>query len=126
MKEGPVVLIYDGECPVCRGAVEWIRERSSPGAFEFLSLHSGELERRFPLLDREACREAAHLVLPDGRVLAGEEAASEVFARLPGSAWLARALRFPLARIFSRAFYRWFARRRNAISSLFSPWHKDA
>ena len=126
MKKGPVVLIYDGECSVCRKAVDWIRARSAPGGFDFLSFHSGELERRFPLLDREACRKAAHLVLPDGTVLAGERIAPEVFARLPGYAWLARLLRFPGVRIFSRAFYRRFARRRHEIASLlFSP-HEDS
>src|SRR4030067_2622202 len=26
----PVVLIYDGECPVCRGAADWILARSGP------------------------------------------------------------------------------------------------
>ncbi len=31
------VLIYDAECPVCRGAIEWVRRNApSPGA-AFLS-----------------------------------------------------------------------------------------
>jgi predicted DCC family thiol-disulfide oxidoreductase YuxK len=119
------VLIYDGECSVCRGTVEWIRPRSSPGAFEFLSFHSGEMERRFPFLDREACKQAVHLVLPDGRVLAGDRAAPEVFSRIPGYRWIARVLRFPGARGLSRVFYRWFARRRHAIASLFHPGHEE-
>ncbi len=129
MKPGghsPAVLIVDGECSVCRGAVDWIRERSAPGAFEFLSFHSGEVEQRFPFLDREAVKAAAHMVLQDGTVLAGEQIAPEVFAKLPGYAWVARILRLPGARIFSRAFYRWFARRRHAIASLFSSRHEDA
>ena len=65
--EGPAVLIYDGECSVCRKAVEWIRARARPGSFEFLSLHSGELAQRFPHLDPAACRRAAHLLLPAER-----------------------------------------------------------
>jgi predicted DCC family thiol-disulfide oxidoreductase YuxK len=125
MNKGPVVLIYDGECPVCRGAVDWIRARTDPGAFEYFSCHDEALSERFPFLDRSACLEAAHLVLPDGRVLTGEQAAAEIFARLPGYAWLARTLRFPVVRIFSRAFYRGFARRRHAISFLFSSRHEN-
>jgi predicted DCC family thiol-disulfide oxidoreductase YuxK len=117
------VLIYDDECSVCRGTVEWIRSHSAPGAFEFLSFHSDELENRFPFLDREACKQAVQLILADGRILAGDLAAPEVFVRIPGYRWIARVLRFPGARGFSRVFYRWFARRRHAIASLFHPGH---
>src|SRR4030067_3350417 len=44
----PVVLIYDGECPVCQGAADWIRARSGPDDFEVLSCHSDDLPRRSP------------------------------------------------------------------------------
>jgi predicted DCC family thiol-disulfide oxidoreductase YuxK len=120
------VLIYDGECSVCRGAVEWIRSRSVPGAFEFLSFHSGEMESRYPFLDREACKQAVHLILTDGTVLAGDLAAPEVFWRIPGYRWIASVLRFPGAQALSRVFYRWFALRRHAIASLFYPGHEEA
>jgi predicted DCC family thiol-disulfide oxidoreductase YuxK len=123
MKKGPVVLIYDGECPVCRGAVDWIRARSRPDDIEFLSCHDQSLSERFPFLDKSACLKAAHLVLPDGRVLAGEQAAADLFMRLPGYAWLARVLRFPGVRTLSRVFYHGFARRRHVIAALFSPGH---
>jgi predicted DCC family thiol-disulfide oxidoreductase YuxK len=119
------VLVYDGECSVCRSAVEWIRARSAPGAFEFLSFQSGDMEKGFPFLDREACKQAVHLILTDGRVLAGDRAAPEVFLRIPRYRWIARVLRFPGAGGLSRVFYRWFARRRHAIASLFHPGHKE-
>lgn len=113
------VLIYDGECPVCRRAVDWIRDRARPGAFEFLSCHSDELGRRFPRIDRAACKAAAHLVLPGGTVLAGGQAAPEVLSRIPGYRWAARLLRLPGAALLSRIGYRWFARRRHALAWLF-------
>lgn len=119
-------LIYDGECSVCRIAVDWIRKRASPGAFEYLSCHDESLPARFPFLDRSACLRAAHLVLPDGRVLAGEKAAPEVFLRIPGYRWVARALLLPGGQRFSRLLYRWFSRRRHAIASLFFPRNEDA
>lgn len=118
---GPAVLVYDGECSVCRKTVEWIRARAPEGTFEFLSLHSEELTRRFPSLDRAACKRAAHLVLPDGSLLVGEQAAPEVFERIPGCRWAARCLRLPGARGLSRVAYRFFARRRHAIAWLFEP-----
>ena len=123
--EGPAVLIYDGECSVCRKAVEWIRARARPETLEYLSMHSGELARRFPFLDPAACKRAAHLVLPDGTVLAGERAAPEIFDRIPGYGWAARCLRLPGARGLSRVAYRFLARRRHAIAVLFSPVHPE-
>ncbi len=121
---GMPVLIYDGECSVCRFAVDWIRTRMSPGAFEFLSCHDESLPARFPFVDRNACLQAAHLVLPDGKVLAGEKAAPEVFLRIPGYRWVPSLLRVPGGQVFSGVLYRWFARRRHAIASLFHPAHR--
>ncbi len=121
MRRGPEkpVLIYDGECPVCRSAVEWIRARSGPEDFEFFSCHSEDLPLRFPHIGKSACLAAMHLVLPDGRVLAGEEAAPEILLRLRRWRWAAALFRLPGARILSRAFYRWFAARRHRISHVF-------
>lgn len=115
----PAVLIYDGECPVCRRAVDWIRDRARPGTLEFLSCHSDELGRRFPGIDRDACKAAAHLVLPGGGVLAGGQAAPEVLARVSGYGFAARLLRLPGAALLTRIGYRWFARRRHALAWLF-------
>ena len=115
----PVVLIYDGECSVCRGAVEWIRERSGPDDFEFFSCHSEDLPRRFPTIGKSACLTGMHLVLPGGKVLAGEQAAPEILLRLRRWRWAAALFRLPGARILSRAFYRWFAAKRHRISTVF-------
>lgn len=115
------VLIYDGECSVCRTAVEWVRSRAQPGSLEYLSLHSGDVARRFPLLDPAACKRAAHLVMPEGSVLIGEQAAPEIFDRIPGCRWAARCLRLPGARILSGIAYRFLASRRHAIAWLFDP-----
>ena len=113
------VLIYDGECSVCRGAVEWIRARSGPDDFEFFSCHAEDLPRRFPTIEKNACLEAVHLVLPDERVLVGERAVPEILLRLEGWRWAAGLFRLPGAGILSRAFYRRFAARRHRISRRF-------
>jgi len=116
------VLIYDGECPVCRGAAEWVRRNAAPDAFEFFSCHSEELPRRFPAIERAACLQAMHLVLPDGSILIGETAVPELLSRLRRRRhrWAAAPLRLPGAEVLSRAFYRWFAGHRYRISKLLS------
>jgi predicted DCC family thiol-disulfide oxidoreductase YuxK len=111
-------LIYDGECPVCVKATVWVKERSLPDTFEFLSCHSGELAGRFPSVDKTACLQAMHLVLADGTVLAGERAVPEILMRLRRYRWCASLFRLPLAGVLSGAFYRWFAKRRHLASRL--------
>ncbi|MGE5699538.1 MAG: thiol-disulfide oxidoreductase DCC family protein [Deltaproteobacteria bacterium] len=112
------VLIYDGECPVCVKAVEWIRDRSFPEAFEFLSCHADTLVNRFPSIDKTACLQAMHLVLPDGTVRAGERAAPEILRRLRNYRWCASLFGLPGIAVLSGAFYRWFAKRRHLASRL--------
>jgi predicted DCC family thiol-disulfide oxidoreductase YuxK len=115
------VLIYDGECPVCVKAVEWIRARSFPEAFEFLSCHSDTLANRFPSIDKAACLQAMHLVLPDGTVRAGERAAPEILRRLRNYRWCASFFGLPGVGVLSGVFYRWFAKRRHLASRLLLP-----
>jgi len=115
------VLIYDGECPVCAKTVEWIRARSDPDAFEYLSCHSGEIAKRFPRIEKSACLQAMHLVLPGRKVLIGERAALEILKQLHGYRRLACLLRLPGADILLRVFYRWFAKNRHHIASTISP-----
>lgn len=115
------VLIYDGECPVCGRAIEWVTKRSLPGAFELLSCHSEERGTRFPFIEKEACLQAMHLVLAGGTVLAGERAVPEILRRLRGYRWAAAFFRLPGAGIFSRTFYRWFAKNRFHISKALFP-----
>ena len=73
--------------------------------------------------------QAMHLVLPDGRVLAGERALPEVLTRLKTYSAFALLFRLPGAGTVSRIVYRWFAPRRYKIarlffSALFTDGHK--
>lgn len=113
---GPAVLVYDGECPLCRGAAGWIRRRALPGRFEFLPCRSPERRARFPWMSDAACLEALQLVLPDGRVLAGEAAVPEILRRLVGWRWLAGLFRLPGTGLLAPRLYRWVARHRHGLS----------
>jgi predicted DCC family thiol-disulfide oxidoreductase YuxK len=107
------VLIYDADCPVCRGSVEWVRRGASdPRAFEFLPCRSPETRVRFPSVGEADCLRAAHLVLPDGTVLAGEKAIPEILRRLPRWRLLAPLFSLPGAAFLSRVLYRLFAAHR--------------
>lgn len=109
------VLIYDGECAFCRASALWLLRRAQRGGAETLDVLPcrSELRRqRYPQVSEEACLTAMQLVLPDGRVLAGADAAPEILRRVPRWAWLARAFDLPGARPLARRAYAWIAANR--------------
>jgi len=119
IQEKKAILIYDAACPVCSNAVRWIEENKIPGTFELLPCQSETLDTRFPLLDRAACMQAVHLVLPNGAVLQGEKTLPEILRRTRRYRILAILFRLPGSQTVSRFLYRWFAKQRYAISNLF-------
>ena len=113
------VLIYDGECSMCRASALWLLRRAEAGGaqdLEILPCLSPVRRQRFPSMTDEACMEAMQLVLPDGRVLAGAEAAPEILRRIPRWRWVATLFDLPRARPFARRVYAWIARNRMRIS----------
>jgi predicted DCC family thiol-disulfide oxidoreductase YuxK len=115
-----VTLIYDGECPLCQRGMRWVARRALPGQFEFLPCRSRERCERFPWMPDETCLAALQLVLPNGRVLAGDTAIPELLRRLRGWRWLAGLFRIPGMRWLAPRGYRWVARHRYVISCALS------
>ena len=107
-------LIYDGECGFCRQTValvsRWDRERR-------LTLIPFQDQARVAAfrIPLPALAAAMHLVLPDGRVLAGADAAADVLRLLPGKRWLAGAFVIPGVLPLARRVYGWIARRRHCL-----------
>ena len=107
-------LIYDGECGFCRQAValvsKWDRER------RVTLIPFQEQARvaafRIPL---PALAAAMHLVLADGRVVAGADAAPDLLRLLPGKRWLASVFTLPGVLPVARRMYAWVARQRHCL-----------
>lgn len=116
MAEARPVLIYDGSCRVCSAARAWIERRAAAGAFDFLACQDPERARRFPAVTEAACMEAMRLVLPDGRILAGDRAVPEILRRLRCWGWLAAVFGVPGVKHLAPRVYAWIARHRYAIS----------
>lgn len=110
-----VTLIYDGACGLCRDAVNLVRRWDRAGRFAYVPFQDGSRVAAFgvPLT---ALAAAMHLVLPDGRVFAGADAAPEILRRLPGKAWLAAPFALPGAMRLARRVYAWIAARRQCAA----------
>ncbi len=123
-KTGTAVLIYDGECPVCRKTVAWIRENMRKDAFEMLPCQAEEARQRFPSIEQAVCMQAMQLILSDGQVLAGEKALPEILKRMKRYGTAAALFDLPGAETISHSFYRWFADNRYHIAELLFPEKK--
>lgn len=117
--DGPVVL-FDGVCNLCNGAVQWLIERDDDGRLRFASLQSEAAAR--------ALRDAGVVdaaTLPDSIVLIDEKgvhlrstAALRIGATL-GLPWslgrigllVPRPLRDAVYSFIARRRYRWFGKR---------------
>ena len=114
----PVVL-FDGVCNLCHGAVQFIVDRDPRGTFQFASLQS---ERAAALL-REHGRNPPEgdpesvVLVEDGRIYEHSTAALRIALRL-GGLWsllygfviVPRFVRDAVYRFIARNRYRWFGR----------------
>jgi predicted DCC family thiol-disulfide oxidoreductase YuxK len=121
VRSDKVVLIYDGQCPICSGTVAWIKDHEKEDSIEMLTCQSDDVKKRYPLIEEDVCMQAMQLVLPDGGVLAGEKALPEIFKRLKRFHSAAALFKLPGSGIIARNFYRWFAGRRYHIAKVLFP-----
>src|SRR6266508_5785415 len=97
-------LIYDGECGVCRQAVELLRRWDREHVLRFVPFQDAVAVARFGIA-LPALAAAMHLVLRDGRVYPGADAIPELLKLFPGKRWLAPLFRIPGVLPLSRRLY---------------------
>ena len=110
---GPT-LIYDGECGMCRAAVERLRRWDREKVLAFVPFQDDAAVARFGI-GLPALAAAMHLVLPGGRVFTGADAAPELLRLLRGKRWLAPLFRVPGVLPLARRAYAWIAARRHCL-----------
>jgi len=110
---GPT-LIYDGECGICTRSVALLRRWDREHVLQYVPFQDGARVERFGIA-LPALAAAMHLILPDGRVYAGADAAPELLRLLPGKRWLAAPFRVPGVPPLARRVYAWIAARRHCL-----------
>jgi predicted DCC family thiol-disulfide oxidoreductase YuxK len=106
-------IIYDGECALCRTAVARVQAWDREGELDYVAFQDPRAGRfGISLPDLMA---AMHIVLPDGRVFAGADAAPHVLRRLPRKRWLAGVFAIPGVLPVARRVYRRIAERRHCL-----------
>jgi predicted DCC family thiol-disulfide oxidoreductase YuxK len=106
-------VIYDGECGICRRAVGWLQRWDRERNLRYIAFQDGRVAAFGIALPALAA--ALHLVLPDGRVYAGADAAAPLLRMLPGKRWVAGLFRVPGVPALARRIYAWIAARRHCL-----------
>lgn len=110
------VVLYDGNCAFCTTQSRRLLRMAAPGAIELRDFQQPGALDEFPGVTHDACMEAMHVVLPDGRVYRGFEAAVRAVATRAVLGKLAYVYYVPGVRQLCDAVYRWIARRRYRIA----------
>ncbi len=111
----PVVL-YDGRCRFCIGQMKNLLRFARRDALEPTSFQDEGVLERFPGVTYDECMEAMHVVMPDGRIFRGMEAAVRAVLTRPLLGLPAWLYYVPGIRQLMDAIYRWIAERRYAIA----------
>jgi predicted DCC family thiol-disulfide oxidoreductase YuxK len=112
------ILVYDGKCPLCVRARDWIALRTRSDSIRFLPCQAEELPDLVPSMSHEACMTAMQLVFPNGKIYAADKAVVALLPMLRGWRWVAPLARIPGAGLILPHIYAWIARNRYALSGL--------
>jgi predicted DCC family thiol-disulfide oxidoreductase YuxK len=110
------VVVYDGECGFCRAQVKKLLWWDCQSKLAYLSLHDGEVFRRWPDLDPQRLMQEMLVVDRKGRRHWGPEAIRYLTHRLRRLWWAAPVFYVPGVMFVWRRIYRRVARNRYRLS----------
>ncbi|SDM12370.1 thiol-disulfide oxidoreductase DCC family protein [Sediminibacillus halophilus] len=109
------IVLYDGDCYLCRQTKQTIKLLDWFGSFRWLSLQEYEKRQSVTSKQREAIRGEIHLVKPDGKISTGYQAVRFMLARCPLTAPLGILMYLPYAEVIGDPLYRLIAKNRYRI-----------
>ncbi len=111
------VVVYDGECPFCRRQFARIRRYDRHGRFECVPRQTSGLIGRFPALDRGGFDSGMRLIMPDGQIYVGADAAYHIARHLRYWRLFAWLYLVPGIHSLTRSVYAWIAAHRQSLSA---------
>ncbi|HEV8346283.1 MAG TPA: thiol-disulfide oxidoreductase DCC family protein [Vicinamibacterales bacterium] len=118
----PSIVLFDGVCNLCNGAVAFIIARDHRAQFGFASLQSDAGRRLLRELNGGDALPDTFVLVEEGRMFTQSTAALRIAQRL-GFPWslaalltvLPRAIRDRAYRVVARNRYRWFGKRETCM-----------
>jgi predicted DCC family thiol-disulfide oxidoreductase YuxK len=109
MTDRPIIVLYDGLCPLCSRAVRALGRRDRHDKLAFVDIAAPGFDPSRFAITREQAHAAMHVQLPDGRIASGMEAFRHIY-RAVGLGWLIAPTGWPVLRPIFDLLYRGFAR----------------
>lgn len=103
----PVIVFYDGACPLCAAEIRFYRGRRGADGLEWVDVSACPTENVTAGLTRGQALEKFHVQDGNGRLVSGGRAFAVLWTALPGYSWIGRLFRLrPLAWAIDRAYDR--------------------
>jgi len=123
---GAIVVVYDGECRLCRRSIEEIRRRDRDRRMVYLPRRTPGIEKLVPGLADGDFDAGIRVVDSDGTVHIGADGIRRIASQLPIWRRFTWVYEIPLIRGLARRIYAWIAANRMRLSrSICSPSECD-
>ncbi|MDK2124107.1 thiol-disulfide oxidoreductase DCC family protein [Parachitinimonas caeni] len=117
MQTYPLMLFYDGACPLCVTEMTRLHQRDRAGHLQMVDIARPDFQPERYGASLDAMRTELHGLTADGRLLVGIDAIYASYAAV-GWGWLAAPLKISPLKPFWRRAYRWLARNRYRASQV--------
>ena len=115
MREHVFEVFFDGDCPLCRREISFLRRRDRNDAIRFTDIAARDFDARALGKTQQQLMAQIHGRLPDGHFVRGVEVFRQLYAAV-GFGWVVRLTRLPgISWLLDRG-YHWFAKRRLALT----------
>lgn len=115
--ESPLIVYYDGACPLCSREINFYRRRRGADAIDWVDVSNGSDVMIAPDLMRAEALGRFHVRLSDGKLESGARGFGELWAALPGFRWLGLLARSRAIHPLLETAYRGFLKLRPAVQS---------
>ena len=115
-----LTMYYDGLCPLCQAEILFLSRRNSAGLLSFVDVNSTQYSADVVGVSCQQALDSMYAQYEDGELINGIDVFSAAYQRanLPTLAWLFSR---PSLRPMLNWGYRFFAKNRHRISSIFGP-----
>jgi predicted DCC family thiol-disulfide oxidoreductase YuxK len=120
--QSSAIVLFDGTCNLCSGAVQFILERDPDGRFKFASIQSPAGQRLMKAHGFDPNDSGTFVLMEEGRVFTRSEAALKVARKLSGAWPILGILRFVPRTLRDLSYsavagrrYKWFGRKDSCI-----------
>lgn len=114
--DGPLTLLYDGACPLCRREMAYLRKLDrGRGRVDGVDISAAGFDPSRYGLTHDEVNGRIYAQRADGTMVSGVEVFRQAYARV-GRGWMLKWTAWPGARPVVDAAYRWFAHNRHWLT----------